>query len=192
MGESLIDFVASRPADEPAAATLAAWRADATTVRPIPLGPLTAYLRAAGLDDVLAAAVASESAPADARAGLRRFLAHVADQRQSTLDTTDPAVAGQTAAVLAGLAKLLPDGGAGILALGGGLRHGPAAEQGVTDARAVADRRAALATLRARVGGTAATFLNETLAAAERDATLPVPTWEQYLATLAVAAEPNP
>jgi hypothetical protein len=192
--ESLIAFVAARPADEADADALAAWSADVTTARPIPLGPLSAYLRTTGLSDVLSAAAADPAAAPDVKSGLKRFMAHVADLRQQTLDTSDPVVAGQTAAVLAALlaAKAAtPEQAAAILALGGGPRHPAAtlddvaaARQAATVRHAEAERAAAFAELDDRWGvdvyqAGRAEILRR------RDAGEPVPTVDDVLAFVA-------
>ena len=131
--DALKRFLAGRDRAESDADALAAWLADVTTPRPIPLAGLTALLRKAGLERRLKEIIADPDTPQQAREGLEDFLAHVGDGRQQNLDTTDPVVAAQVAGVLRYLTQAGQVDAAGrdaIYALGGGLRHDPAVTAG--------------------------------------------------------------
>jgi hypothetical protein len=186
-------FVRDRLADSDAA-ILTAWLADMTTIRPIPLKPLKARLRAMVVDGEtgeslfqrIEAIVADGTKPIKVRNGLANFLGQAADdQTEIGSDDDDTGTATKTAALLGYLAAagvMTAAHVAAIYAMGGGRRHDPAVTPGdVAAARAAVVRADAIDALqRAAVAElTAAQVLHQQrgsrLADLRNDDTLSVP-----------------
>lgn len=93
-----------RPADN--AEATAAFNADTSLWRDVPLSGLTAKLRTAGLLRKLKAIIADANTPQELAAGLADFVDHVEDGRQQHLSVaSDPEVAARTQMLLAALAQ---------------------------------------------------------------------------------------